>query len=258
MMSLKRKRVGPEENEPTLTPEQVKLLNEYADEVVLCYDSDEAGQKATARAIELFGQSPVKISVLNIPDAKDPDEFIKKYGPEKFAQLLNGSAGAIEYELEKRRAKYDLARPDGRVGYLKEAIGVLAANAVTATERDVYAGRLAEQTDVDKAAILTQLAAAVKAQGYRQRARKQKELLAEGNAGRVKVPYSQGGAKALGVAFAQQQLLAVHAQHVPVDIHLVAQLHRVAVQLDPALPDDLLGRPAGAVALLAQYFLNSF
>ena len=76
-----------------LTPEQVKLLSEYADEVVLCYDSDEAGQKATARAIELFGQSPVKISVLNIPDAKDPDEFIKKYGPEKFAQLFERQRG---------------------------------------------------------------------------------------------------------------------------------------------------------------------
>ena len=191
-----------------LTPEQVKLLSEYADEVVLCYDSDEAGQKATARAIELFSASPVKTSVLNIPGAKDPDEFIQKYGPERFAQLVDGSAGALEYELEKRRAKYDLARPDGRVGYLKEAIDVLASSAVTATERDVYAGRLSEQTDVDKAAILTQLAAAVKAQGYRQRARKQKELLAEGNTGRVKVPYSQGGARALGVAFAQQQLLA--------------------------------------------------
>ena len=171
-----------------LTPEQVKLLSEYADEVVLCYDSDEAGQKATARAIELFSASPVKTSVLNIPGAKDPDEFIQKYGPERFAQLVDGSAGALEYELEKRRAKYDLARPDGRVGYLKEAIDVLASSAVTATERDVYAGRLSEQTDVDKAAILTQLAAAVKAQGYRQRARKQKELLAEGNTGRVKVP----------------------------------------------------------------------
>ena len=191
-----------------LTPEQVKLLSEYADEVVLCYDSDEAGQKATARAIELFSASPVKTSVLNIPGAKDPDEFIQKYGPERFAQLVDGSAGALEYELEKRRAKYDLARPDGRVGYLKEAIDVLASSAVTATERDVYAGRLSEQTDVDKAAILTQLAAAVKAQGYRQRARKQKELLAEGITGRVTVPYSQGGARALGVAFAQQQLLA--------------------------------------------------
>ena len=63
-----------------LTPDQVRLLGEYADEVVLCYDSDEAGQKATARSLGLFAESPVKVSVLNIPGAKDPDEFIKKNG----------------------------------------------------------------------------------------------------------------------------------------------------------------------------------
>lgn len=63
-----------------LTAEQVKILSEYADEVVLCYDSDEAGQKATRRAISLLSALPLKISVLNIPDAKDPDEFIKKFG----------------------------------------------------------------------------------------------------------------------------------------------------------------------------------
>lgn len=63
-----------------LTAEQVKILSEYADEVVLCYDSDEAGQKATRRAISLLSASPLKISVLNIPDAKDPDEFIKNLG----------------------------------------------------------------------------------------------------------------------------------------------------------------------------------
>lgn len=64
-----------------LTSEQVKLLSEYADEVVLCYDSDEAGQKATARSLGLFGSSPIKVSVLNIPNAKDPDEFIKNLAP---------------------------------------------------------------------------------------------------------------------------------------------------------------------------------
>ena len=73
-----------------LTGEQVKLLSEYADEVVLCYDSDEAGQKATARSLELFSQSPIRVSVLNIPGAKDPDEYIKKYGRERFETLLNG------------------------------------------------------------------------------------------------------------------------------------------------------------------------
>ena len=79
-----------------LTGEQVKLLENYADEVVLCYDSDEAGQKATARSLELFSHSPIKVSVLTVTGAKDPDEFIKKFGKNRFEMLLNGTHNALE------------------------------------------------------------------------------------------------------------------------------------------------------------------
>ena len=190
-----------------LTAEQVKILSEYADEVVLCYDSDEAGQKATRRAISLLSVSPLKISVLNIPDAKDPDEFIKKFGAERFEMLLNGSNNAIEYELLQAKGKYDIATPDGRLNYIKDAIGVLAGR-ITPTERDVYAGRLAEETDVAKPAILNQLDAAIRARGRRAEKERERRLLEEGAGGRINVPYSQGGQKALGVAFAEQQLVA--------------------------------------------------
>ena len=190
-----------------LTAEQVKILSKYADEVVLCYDSDEAGQKATRRAISLLSASPLKISVLNIPDAKDPDEFIKKFGAERFEMLLNGSNNAIEYELLQAKGKYDIATPDGRLNYIKDAIGVLAGR-ITPTERDVYAGRLAEETDVAKPAILNQLDAAIRARGRRAEKERERRLLEEGAGGRINVPYSQGGQKALGVAFAEQQLVA--------------------------------------------------
>lgn len=190
-----------------LTAEQVKILSEYADEVVLCYDSDEAGQKATRRAISMLSASPLKISVLNIPDAKDPDEFIKKFGAERFEMLLNGSNNAIEYELLQAKGKYDIATPDGRLNYIKDAIGVLAGR-ITPTERDVYAGRLAEETDVAKPAILNQLDAAIRARGRRAEKERERRLLEEGAGGRINVPYSQGGQKALGVAFAEQQLVA--------------------------------------------------
>lgn len=190
-----------------LTAEQVKILSEYADEVVLCYDSDEAGQKATRRAISLLSASPLKISVLNIPDAKDPDEFIKKFGAERFEMLLNGSNNAIEYELLQAKGKYDIATPDGRLNYIKDAIGVLAGR-ITPTERDVYAGRLAEETDVAKPAILNQLDAAIRARGRRAEKERERRLLEEGAGGRINVPYSQGGQKVLGVAFAEQQLVA--------------------------------------------------
>lgn len=189
-----------------LTSEQVKLLSEYADEVVLCYDSDEAGQKATARAISLFANSPVKVSVLNIPDAKDPDEFIRNYGRERFEMLLNGSSNAIEYELAKAKRPYDLATPDGRLGYIRDAVGVLSGP-LSVTEREVYAGRLAEETDVTKQAILAQVNAAVRARARRSEKERERRLLEEGMGGRIKLSPSQGGSKALGVAFAEQQLI---------------------------------------------------
>lgn len=190
-----------------LTPEQVKLLSEYADEVVLCYDSDEAGQKATRRAIELLGASPLKVSVLKLPDAKDPDEFIKKFGADRFKTLLDGSANAIEYELSQAKARYDIATPDGRLGYLRDAINILAGR-ITPTERDVYSGRLAEETDVEKAAILAQLDGAIRARSRRAARQRERELLNEGAGSQIRIPYSQGGQKALGVAFAEQQIVA--------------------------------------------------
>ena len=191
-----------------LTPDQVRLLGEYADEVVLCYDSDEAGQKATARSLGLFAESPVKVSVLNIPGAKDPDEFIKKYGRERFDARVSGTAHAIEYKLAKVREKYDLARPADRVEYIKDAIRLLAGR-LTPTEREVYAGRLAEETDVAKANVMAQLEAAVRANQRRAQRQREKELLNTGAGADIKLPYNvPGGEKALGVASAEQQLVA--------------------------------------------------
>ena len=108
-----------------LTPEQVRLISEYAEEVILSYDSDEAGQKATLRSLELFRNSPVRVGVLQIPGAKDPDEYIKKYGAERFQALLDGVGNALDFRLKRLRDQYDLkqdAQPHG-AGGLRRAAG---------------------------------------------------------------------------------------------------------------------------------------
>ena len=107
-----------------LTPDQVKLISQYAEEVILSYDSDEAGQKATERSLGIMANTPMKVSVLSYQGAKDPDEFIKKYGRERFEMLLNGTANPTEFQLKKAKAKYDLRSDDGRRSYIREAIGV--------------------------------------------------------------------------------------------------------------------------------------
>ena len=190
-----------------LTPEQVKLIGEYADEVILSYDSDEAGQKAAARSLELFAPSPARVSVLNIPGAKDPDEFIKKFGRDRFGMLLNGTANATEFKLAKIRAKYDIATDKGRLDYIKEALALLAGH-ISPTEREVYAGRLAEETGISRGAIQTQLQGAVRRAEQTARRRRQQQLAGEGVAASIKVPYDLGGSKALGLANAEQQLVA--------------------------------------------------
>ena len=195
-----------------LTAEQVKLLSEYADEVILSYDSDEAGQKATERSLGLFANSPVKVSVLSYQGAKDPDEFIKKYGRERFEMLLNGTANPTEFQLKKTKAKYDLRSDDGRLNYIREAIDILAGYGVSPTARDVYAGRLAEETGVSKQAIVSQLQGALRTAERRSRRKEQKQLAQQGVAADIRVPYTQGGDEALGAASAGRQLVAALLQ----------------------------------------------
>ena len=190
-----------------LTPDQVRLISEYADEVILCYDSDEAGQKATMRSLELFRSSPVKVGVLQIPGAKDPDEYIKKYGADRFKALLDGVGNALDFRLGRLRSQYDLKQDSQRLDYIKGAVELLAASA-NPTEQEVYAGRLAEETNVSKQAILAQLETAAKRAGAKRRSAQQKEILHSGEMDSIKVPYQAGGQQALGIASAQQRLIA--------------------------------------------------
>ena len=189
-----------------LTPDQVKLISQYADEVILSYDSDEAGQKATLRSLELFRNSPVRVGVLQIPGAKDPDEYIKKYGADRFKALLDGVGNALDFRLGRLRSQYDLKQDAQRLEYVKEAVEMLAQRS-NPTEQEVYAGRLAEETNISKTAIMAQLADAVKKAGSWRRREQNRARLKEGEMDQIKVPYGAGRG-ALGMASAEQRLLA--------------------------------------------------
>jgi DNA primase len=189
-----------------LTADQVRLISEYADEVILSYDSDEAGQKATNRSLEMFRNSPVRVGVLQIPGAKDPDEYIKKYGADRFKALLDGVGNALDFKLGQLRVKYDLKQDAQRLDYIKEAV-LLLADRSNPTEQDVYAGRLAEETNISKTAILAQLEDAVKKGNARRRRERQREILHSGEMDTIRVPYQAGGQNALGAASAEQRLI---------------------------------------------------
>ncbi len=142
-----------------LTPEQALLMKRYADEVVICYDADEAGQKATAKAIDILRNAGLVIRVLTIPDGKDPDEFIRKNGDKgqaAFKNLLESSGDDVEYRLSKLRLVHDFNRPDSKAAYMKEALQIIA-NLDSFVEQDIYCSRLSEELNVRKDAIIEDL-----------------------------------------------------------------------------------------------------
>ncbi|MEG1620470.1 MAG: DNA primase [Oscillospiraceae bacterium] len=138
-----------------LTPEQARIINTYTSEVAIAYDSDEAGQKATKRAIKLFDETGIKVKVISINGAKDPDEYIKKNGATRFKLLVEGSAGATDYAIEKIFAKYDVETPSGKVQFLDEFCKFIC-DGIGPIERDVYISKIANQLSVDKEAIKLQ------------------------------------------------------------------------------------------------------
>ncbi len=195
-----------------LTTEQVKILSQYAQEVVLCYDSDDAGRKATERSLSLFYQTNVKVSVLEIPGAKDPDEFIRFYGREKFSVLLNSAANPTEFALSKAKEKYDLTNTGQQLDYIREAVQILARNEVTPTARDVYAGRVAQQTSVSKSAVLAEVERQSALQAKRMHRQEQRDLSRQGIAADLRVLPQRDGQRALGAASAARQLAAAMLQ----------------------------------------------
>lgn len=154
-----------------LTTEQAMLMKRYCDEVIICYDADEAGQKATARAINILRNAGLVVRVITIPDGKDPDEFIRKNGdkgPSMFKHILENSGNDIEYRLLKLKSSFNLDTTDGKFAYLSQAVKVLATldNDI---EQDLYASKLASEVDVEKASIKEQIRKSVRSKYYNDR-----------------------------------------------------------------------------------------
>lgn len=131
----------------SLTAEQARLISRFTNEVIIAYDSDGAGKKASQRAIGLLEKLDVKVKVLSMTGAKDPDEFIKLKGADAFRNLLEKSENHIDYRLQTVTNKYDLTVDEQKVEFLKEA-SELVARLSGSVERQVYAMRVASLAGV--------------------------------------------------------------------------------------------------------------
>ena len=166
-----------------LTNEQAVLMKRYADEVIICYDADGAGQKATARAIDILRNAGLPIKILTVPSGKDPDEFIRskgENGPAAFKLLIEKCGNDIEYRLMKLKENYNLNTTDGKVAFLNEAVKIVAT-IESPIERDVFASKLCAELEIDKNAFLEQISK-VKRRGRRENIKKEtRQIQAELN-----------------------------------------------------------------------------
>ena len=160
-----------------LTEDGAALLRKYTDQVVLIYDGDAAGQNATQRAIPMLEKTGLQVKVLQMKGAKDPDDFLKKYGADKFKVLLEGSTNRIEYQLNAIRKKYDISEDDQKVKYLQESANLISSLG-SVVQREVYGGRVAEAAKISPDAMKLEIDRAWKRRRYQEKKKQEKIDLA--------------------------------------------------------------------------------
>lgn len=164
-----------------LTEDGAALLSRYTNQVVLIYDGDSAGQNATQRAIPILEKAGLQVKVLKMRDAKDPDEFLKKFGADRFKLLLEESSNRVEYQLNAIAKKYDLREDEQKVHFLQEA-AELISTLNGAVQREVYGGRVADAAKISSDAMKQEVERARKRRLARERKNQEKIDLAPARA----------------------------------------------------------------------------
>lgn len=161
----------------SLTEEHAFLLARYTQQVILIYDGDEAGQNATQRAIPMLEKAGLQVKVLKMRDAKDPDEFLRKFGADRFRILLEESSNRVEYQLKAIQKKYDLNIDEERVNFITEAADFVST-LVSAVQREVYGNRAAEAAKISPEAMKIEVQKAYKRRLSREKRKQEKIDLA--------------------------------------------------------------------------------
>lgn len=160
----------------SFTEEQARLISRYAKKVVLAFDSDSAGVNASNRAIGILEKNGLEVNVLVLKGAKDPDEFIRKWGSDAFSNLIDGSENHISFKLSTMQAKYDLSNQEQKLAFLEEATGFLITLPGSA-QREVYARDVAETTGVSLKALESDIEYALKDRGKREKKKREQKAM---------------------------------------------------------------------------------
>ena len=159
-----------------ITAEHARIIKRYVSKVVLAYDSDEAGRKASDRAVSLLTEAGVDSKILVMDGAKDPDEFIKKHGREAFKRLLNESRSRFDYIIETTLEKYNIENADNKIKAVAELVAEIA-KVYSKVERDIYISKTAKALDVDPASVKHDVESKIKRQAKSDRKQHTDELI---------------------------------------------------------------------------------
>ena len=135
-----------------ITAEQARMMSRYTKKVIISYDADEAGQKAAMRAVKMLSDVGLDVTILKVPGAKDPDEYINTFGADKFRQVLDDSKTRFEYNMDNILAKYDINLSQDKIKALYEVEKVIS-EIYSMAERDIHIQTVAKIFSVDAKSI---------------------------------------------------------------------------------------------------------
>ena len=135
-----------------LTEAQGRLLRRYSERVTIGYDSDEAGQAATLRGLEILQNIGCDVRILQISGAKDPDEYVIKYGPERFLKCVEQAISLVEFKVKMLKQSLNLDNINDKIKFLNQVAKILS-NVTNSIERELYVEKIANEYNVSKEAI---------------------------------------------------------------------------------------------------------
>ena len=196
-----------------LTDEQARILAKYTKQVILAYDSDEAGQRAAHRAMGIFAKVGLDVRILQMQGAKDPDEYIKKFGAERFRQLIKNSSTGFEFKLQTVLARHDLNIPDEKIKAAAELCSIIS-RVYSSAEREVYVHAVADRLSLSEDSLRKDVDSAIRrnAKAGKQQESQQARLSAMGIRDKVN-PEAAGNIRAAAAEEAILGLLLLYGEH---------------------------------------------
>lgn len=196
-----------------ITSEQARIFSRYTKKVVISYDSDQAGQRAADKAFKLLQEVGVDVKILKMEGAKDPDEFIKKFGATKFTALLDDSKSRFEFELDKVLEKYDIRNVDEKIKASHELCKIITTFS-SEIERELYARKMASVFDVPLSSVQKDISSIIKRRLREDKSKEQSEIyrITSGIGDRVN-PESASNIRASKIEEAILGLMLLKAEH---------------------------------------------